>query len=237
MDAAHVSSSTNQPTTGGTLLSAGFLGLLATQFLTALNDNIYRWLIIGIGKDHVAAYQRANGASGWLNDGNVLMAGTAWLVLPYLFLAAPSGYLADKFSKRSVIVGCKFAEIVIMLIGVGAILCGNLSATWAVGLLFATVALLGAQAAMFSPARAGSIPEVLKPELISKANGFFTLFTVIATVIGMVIGNQLADATGDKGLDRWWLSAVVLVGVAVLGTLTSLPINALPPGDRSRQFP
>src|SRR5688572_26644073 len=74
MDAAHVSESGNSTTAGGSLLSAGFLGLLATQFLTALNDNIYRWLIIGIGKDHVAAYTKAHGESGWLNDGNVLMA-------------------------------------------------------------------------------------------------------------------------------------------------------------------
>lgn len=237
MDAAHAPSASNATTAGGSLFSAGFLGLLATQFLTALNDNIYRWLIIGIGKDHVAAYTKSHGPSGWLNDGNVLMAGTACLVLPYLVLAAPSGYLADKYPKRSVIVGCKFAEIIIMMIGVGAILCGNLSTTWAVGLLFATVALLGAQAAMFSPARAGSIPEVLKPELISKANGLFTLFTVVATVIGMVVGNKLADLTGDRGLERWWLSALVLVGVAVIGTLTSLPINRLPPGDPTRTMP
>ena len=33
-----------------------FWACLATQFLTALNDNIFRWLVIGIGKDHVAAY-------------------------------------------------------------------------------------------------------------------------------------------------------------------------------------
>jgi len=53
----------------------------------------------------------------------------------------------------------------------------------------------------------------------------------------MVIGNKLADMTGDRGLDRWWLSALVLVGVAVIGTLTSLPIVRLPPGDSSRTFP
>src|SRR5262245_45327031 len=68
----------------GRLLSRGFLGLLATQFLTACNDNIFRWLVIGIGKDHVAAYARAHESSGWLTEGNVLMAGTACLVLPYL---------------------------------------------------------------------------------------------------------------------------------------------------------
>ncbi|MEX2176453.1 MAG: acyl-[ACP]--phospholipid O-acyltransferase [Pirellulaceae bacterium] len=227
MDAAPAHTSHPPPAAGGSLVSAGFLGLLATQFLTALNDNIFRWLVIGIAKDHVGPAQ----------VGNVLMAGTACFVLPYLVLAAPAGYLADKYAKRSVIVGCKIAEIAIMAMGVVAILCGEMGTVVALGLLFAAVALMGAQSALFSPARAGSIPEVLQPELISKANGLFGLATVIASVIGMVVGNWLADTTGEKGMEHWWISATVLIGFATLGTLTSLPITALPPGDPSRKFP
>src|SRR3954468_20128507 len=227
MDAAHASDSSSATGTGRSLLSAGFLGLLATQFLTAANDNIFRWLVIGLGKQHLDKSHHSA----------VVTAGTVCLVLPYLLLAAPSGYLADKYPKRSVILGCKVAEIIIMLFGVAAILCGHFSAQWSVGLMLATVGLLGAQAALFSPARAGSIPEMLQPELISKANGLFTLFTVIATVVGMVIGNWLVDVTGDKGLDRWWLSAIVLIGVAAAGLLTSIPINRLPPGNSDRHFP
>jgi acyl-[acyl-carrier-protein]-phospholipid O-acyltransferase/long-chain-fatty-acid--[acyl-carrier-protein] ligase len=227
MDAAHAPDSIAGKTAAQPLLSAGFLGLLATQFLTATNDNIFRWLVIGLGKQHLDKSHHSA----------IVTAGTVCLVLPYLLLAAPSGYLADRYPKRSVIVGCKFAEIVIMLIGVAAILCGHVSASLTVGMMMATVALLGAQATLFSPARAGSIPELLQPELISKANGLFTLFTVIATVIGMVIGNWLVDVTGLHGLDRWWLSAIVLIGVAAAGLLTSLPINRLPPGNADRTFP
>src|SRR5947209_2154916 len=95
--------STAQVGSGCSLRSAGFLGLLATQFLTATNDNIFRWLVIGIGKQHVPESQHAS----------ILTAGTVCLVLPYLLLAAPAGYLADRFPKRTVIVGCKLAEIVI----------------------------------------------------------------------------------------------------------------------------
>ncbi len=226
MDAAQARSAPVQ-SAGGSLVSAGFLGLLATQFLTALNDNVFRWLVIGIGKQHVS--QQGIGA--------VLMAGTVCFVLPYIVLAPFAGYLADRYAKRSVIIGCKVAEIVIMVLGVAAILCGNLSATWALGLLFTTVALMGGQSALFSPARAGSIPEVLRPELISKANGWFALATVIASVIGMVVGNQLVDMTGVKGMEQWWISAAVIVGLAVVGTLTAFPINHLPPGDPDRRFP
>ena len=35
------------------LRSVSFLGLLGMQFLTATNDNIFRWLVVGIGKRYV----------------------------------------------------------------------------------------------------------------------------------------------------------------------------------------
>ena len=97
------------------LMSTSFVGLLAMQLLTAMNDNIFRWLAIGIGKQFVQPHQISY----------VLTAGTALFVLPYLLLAAPSGYLADRFSKRTVIVVCKFAEILLMSLGVLAIWIGN----------------------------------------------------------------------------------------------------------------
>ena len=64
MDAAPPSTASASQSAGGSLFSAGFLGLLGTQFLTALNDNIFRWLVIGIGKDHVAMPKRRR--AGWL---------------------------------------------------------------------------------------------------------------------------------------------------------------------------
>ena len=51
-----------------------------------------------------------------------LSVGLACFVLPYILLAAPAGYLADRFSKRTVIVACKVAEMVVMALGVAAIL-------------------------------------------------------------------------------------------------------------------
>lgn len=224
-------------TAGGKLLSPGFLGLLATQFLTAVNDNIFRWLVIGIGKDHVTDYAKSHGGGTWLTEGNVLMAGTACFVLPYLVLAAPAGYLADKYRKRQVIVACKIAEIVIMALGIAAILLGNLPAAMALALLFAVLALMGAQSALFSPARSGSIPEVLHPDYISKANGLFGLATVVATVIGMAIGCWLADFTEPKGMAHVGVPAIVLIGIAAVGTATSLAITSLPAGNPSRTFP
>ncbi len=236
MDVA-TSSDTPTHSAGKGLISPGFVGLLATQFLTAVNDNIFRWLVIGIGKDHVDAAIASGAAPKWLSESNVLMAGTACFVLPYLFLAAPAGYLADRFSKKSVIVACKVAEILIMVLGMGAIMNGHLPAITALALLFSVLTLMGAQAALFAPSRTGSIPETLRPERISQANGFFGLATVMATVVGMAIGSWLADKTDPRGMGNLPLTAGVLIGVAIAGTLTSLLITAMPAGNPSRKFP
>ncbi|MBN1591489.1 MAG: MFS transporter, partial [Pirellulales bacterium] len=166
------------------LWSRSFLGLLATQFFGTMNDNMFRWLVVPICKDLVGTDQAAL----------ALSAGLACFVLPYLLLAAPAGYLADRFSKRSVIVGCKVAEVVIMALGIVTILTGNIY------LMFIVVALMGAQSALFSPSKLGSIPEMVHPRTLSAANGWMGLTTVVAIVIGTVAGNLLYWHTRPLGL-------------------------------------
>ncbi|MCU0871643.1 MAG: acyl-[ACP]--phospholipid O-acyltransferase [Pirellulaceae bacterium] len=207
------------------LLSASFGGLVLTQLLTAVNDNAFRWLAIGLGKH---ALEQSGDEE---HIGLVLMAGTACFVLPYLILAAPAGYLADRFSKRSVIVSCKVAEIGLAVLGVAAMLTGS------VVFLLAVVGLFGMQSALFSPSRLGSIPEILPVKKISSANGLMGLTTVVATVIGMALGNVLADQVRDHFATGVAVSAAVLIGCAVLGWLASLLITRLAPADPTLAFP
>ncbi|MGE3317065.1 MAG: hypothetical protein AB7O26_18265, partial [Planctomycetaceae bacterium] len=63
------------------LLSRSFLALLATQFLGAMNDNMFRWLAVPIAKPI-------------LGDAKALSLGLMSFTLPYLLLAAPAGFLA-----------------------------------------------------------------------------------------------------------------------------------------------
>jgi len=214
----------------GNLASLSFLGLLLTQTLTAVNDNIFRWLVIGVAKDYVEPSQ----------VGMVLMAGTVCFVLPYLILASPAGYLADRFSKRNVIIGCKVAEIVIMALGSAAVLLGSPTAPQTtMVMIFLIVALMGAQSALFSPSKLGAIPETLKSSAISAANGLFGMATIAATVVGTGLGSWLADLTGPQGRNPatcWWTPAV-LIGVAVVGTLFSLTIRSVPAANPTRRFP
>jgi acyl-[acyl-carrier-protein]-phospholipid O-acyltransferase/long-chain-fatty-acid--[acyl-carrier-protein] ligase len=76
------------------------------HFLVLVNDNLFRWFAVGLGK-HIAGVE---------HEGAIVSGGFACLILPYIFLAAPAGYLADRFSKRNVLIGCKLAEVIAMML-------------------------------------------------------------------------------------------------------------------------
>jgi acyl-[acyl-carrier-protein]-phospholipid O-acyltransferase / long-chain-fatty-acid--[acyl-carrier-protein] ligase len=201
--------------------SRSFLGLLLTQMLGTLNDNMFRWFAIKSAQDQ-------------LGDSEALVLGIAVFTLPYLLLAVYAGFLADRFSKRSVIVWCKVAEIVVMAMGIAAILSGNLY------FLFTVVFMMGAQSALFTPSKYGGIPEIVSPENLSKANGLMGLVTVSSSAIGGFIGFMLFDhcaaelLAGPSLLDLW-VPASAMMGVAVVGLVSSLLIRQLHPANPNRQ--
>ncbi|MFQ5735097.1 MAG: MFS transporter, partial [Planctomycetaceae bacterium] len=212
-----------QPKSSGALSSASFQGLLVTQFLGAMNDNMFRWLVVSIaGRSEVIGTA-------------ALPLGLACFTVPYLVFASFAGFLADRFSKRTVIVGCKVAEIVIMALGVVAILIGNVT------MLFVVVAIMGSQSALFGPSKLGAIPELVDATLISKANGWMALTTVVASALGCIAGFSLfaftdPDITNPGTLAELWAIPAALVGVAMAGTLTSLLIRRLSPADPQRKL-
>lgn len=197
------------------LWTRGFVGLLVTQWLTAINDNVFRWLAIDIGKDFLPS-----------DPSLALTLGSVGFVAPFLVFAAPAGFLADRFSKRSVIVVCKIIEIFAMSLGLLAIWYSQFS------LLILTVFMMGAQTALFSPSKLGILPEFLSSKKLSAANGWMGLATMTATVIGMFVGGFLKDSTGYLGRDQnFWMPFCTLLGLAVVGTVFSFFIPKTAPAD------
>ncbi len=205
----------------GGLGSRSYLGILFTQMLGALNDNMFRFFAVCVAKPV-------------LGNETALAIGAAVFTVPYLLLAVPAGFFADRFSKRSVIVNCKIAEIAIMILGVLAIMSGNI---W---LLVAVVAFMGGQSALFSPAKYGAIPETVTHEHLSTANGAMGLVTVGASAIGTALGYWLAEAAAPDITNPTWESlqipTMLLVGVAFVGLFTSLVIERLPAADKNRKL-
>jgi acyl-[acyl-carrier-protein]-phospholipid O-acyltransferase/long-chain-fatty-acid--[acyl-carrier-protein] ligase len=215
----------------GPLMSRSFLSLMAVQFLTVLNDNTFRWLVVPLAKQTL-------GPTGEpvLGPAAALSLGLAGFTLPFILFATPAGYLADRFSKARVIRACKIAEIFIMLLGMAAILSGQMA------LLFVVVVMTGAMAALFSPSKSGSIPEQVDDSQLSQANGLMGLMTVVPAAFGFLLGNLLATYAQPKPTDVVSLgtlmpAAVTIMAIAVVGWLVSLGVRFVPAADVTRTIP
>lgn len=193
--------------------SLGFAAYLGTQFGGAFNDNLFKLLLI--------CY-----ASNLLGEGSaaaksyVSLAG-ALFILPFLLCSAYAGYLADRYSKKKVMIATKIAEIIIMLAG---LLFFRLKAAYT--LLF-VLFCMGAQSSFFSPAKYGFLPEVLPSSELSRANGLNQLFTFLAIILGSWAGGALSDWSGANP----HLAAYFCVLIAVIGTLFSFGISTTPEGN------
>ena len=112
----------------GEVYSRSFLALVATQFFVSLNDNMFRWLVMSIGKELLHHHWSAMPAiiqNSIKPEDAALSLGLACFTLPFLVFAAPAGFLADRFSKRRVMVAYKAVELAVIGLGVLAIMIGS----------------------------------------------------------------------------------------------------------------
>ena len=111
------------------LTSRSFIGYLVMGFLTAVNDNMFRWLIVPIAKHQFGSAAGLTEAQRQANESFVLALGLGSFILPSIIFAPWSGWVADRFSKRTSTVWLKVAEAVIMLVGILAIRLADASRT------------------------------------------------------------------------------------------------------------
>lgn len=199
------------------LKSFGFQSFLWTQFLGAFNDQVYKIVVSMIAVDAAAA---SGGGSGYLS-----LLG-AMFILPFFLFSGYAGHAADAFGKRNVLVVTKTFEIVAMGLGFFALLSGQIALM--LGVLF----LLALQATFFSPAKYGILPEMLPDRDLSRANGLLEMSTFLAVILGWSIGSVMFAAWKE----RLAVISLVLIGVAIGGTVASLGIPRVPPSGARKAF-
>lgn len=199
------------------LKKPGFIAYLATQFAGAFNDNLFKLLLICFASNLLA---------GTGHDKIYVPIAGALFILPFLLCSSYAGYLADRFSKKQVMVGTKVAEIVIMLCGL------LLFRLQTVNLLLLVLFCMGAQSTFFSPAKYGFLPETLPAAELSRGNGLNQLFTFLAIILGSWAGGALSAWSGSEP----HLAAVWCVIIAIIGTLLSFAITPTPPGNPKARF-
>ena len=196
-------------------LHPSFRYLNATQFLGAMNDNIFKLLVTFFAIHHLG-----EGRSGLLT-----MIGGVLFALPFILFLPASGVLADRFSKRDVIVWSKVLEVVAMSAGV---LVFWSEQPW---LSFLVLFLMSAQSALFGPAKYGIIPELATKDQLSKANGLIVGCTYLAVILGTAGGAWLREATGD----HFAIAGLVCVAISVFGTLAAIPMVRVPAANVNRR--
>jgi len=218
-DDNHNQMNSAERTTGyGSLLGDGrFEGFLWAQFLGAFNDNVYKMIV---------SFTAVRIAVDSATSGRYLALSGAVFILPYILFSGYAGQLADRYSKTRMLQVTKALEIVTMAMGIPALLTGSMN------MLLVVLFLLATQATFFSPAKYGILPEAVGPAQISRANGLVELTTFIAIVVGTSFGSALFEHWKNAPLTL----GLVMLGIAVLGTLLILHIPRVPAAGRLGKF-
>lgn len=205
------------------LFQRGFLGLIATQFFGAMNDNVLKGILTFMVIDGAWAGNLGSGGQGIVG---------ICFTIPFILLSGYAGQLADRHSKKTVAVWVKLIEVpIVMLAGVGFWL-GNLWIT-----LGALVALT-CQSSFFGPAKYGMIPELVDDSQLSKANGTINMMTNVAVIAGTLVAGVVSDlyAPQDGAAGMIWLPITTLFLIAVSGLVPVFFLTPLQAGDRELKY-
>jgi LPLT family lysophospholipid transporter-like MFS transporter len=190
--------------TNNNLLSRGMIAVLIAQFLSALADNAL--LFAAIAMLHVHA------APSWQTP--LLQAA---FVIAFIAMAPFVGPVADSFSKGRVMLAAnamKFVGAGAMLLGLHPLIAYN---------------LVGLGAAAYSPAKYGILSELVSQDKLVKANGMIEGSTIVAILLGAVLGGKLAATSVTTAL-------AVICACYLLAAGANLLIPRLPAAHPLKHF-
>jgi len=185
-----------------------FAAMVGTYSLGVFNDNFFKIavLLLAVGRPALKF---------WVNT---------LFMLPFILLAAPAGWMADRFAKRTVVILAKVLELLAMLCGAAGIITGS----WP--LVMVMVVLMATQSTIFSPSLNGSIPELYPAEYVPKANAALRVIITAAILLG--------TATAGIALNSGRvIVGIVVVTIAALGVVVSFSVPRRRPANPEVAFP
>lgn len=198
--------------------SPSLRGLLIAQFFAAFNNNAFKLMVALLAIRGLTGSWPADELEA-ISQRETTTAFVAY-TLPLCLFSLVAGFFADRFSKRSLILGLKVAEMV-LLAGATSVLYYNPGNRWA---LLALLALLGTVSALFSPAKYGILPELLPHEELSKGNGLLEMWTFLAIISGTGAGGFLLDhCEGKIHFAGLFLALLAVVGIMAAETIPPVP--------------
>ena len=200
-------------------LSVSFWALNVAQMFGAMNDNLFRWVMA------LSLVARASDpVNGVFSAQPIFIAGIVFAT-PFILFSSFAGILADRFSKRQIIVIAKAAEVIVAGLGILAFISNQPF------FLYSVMFLLTTHSAFFAPCKYGIIPEIVPEEKLSYANGLIGLFTYLSIILGTIGGGALFHAfrlnsnIPHASTSSCWRGSAVCFTVAILGFIASLLIK------------
>jgi MFS family permease len=173
--------------------------LVVSQSLGAFNDNVFKYsliIMITFGGLHLQGIPR---------DVLVPVAATVFS-LPFFLFSAIAGQVADRFARDRVLRYTKFGEIILMSgAAAGFILNSG-------PILFVVLFFMGAQSAIFAPAKQAALPHYLSRKELVPGNALISGTLFLSILSGSLVGILLI-----RRAEGPLIIGTMLVILAVLG--------------------
>lgn len=196
-----------------------FLPFFTTQFLGALNDNVFRnGLII------LVTFQGIQIAG--MNVSMLANVAGALFILPFFLFSALAGQLADKYEKSMLFRRIKLLEISLMCLAAIGFMTGSY------GVLLGVLFLMGLQSTLFGPVKFAYLPQKLETSELIAGNALVEAGTYTAIILGLMIGGL--SVAFDPTSKSFLIACLLLF--ALLGYLASRSIPATPAVDPSLEL-
>lgn len=192
-----------------------------TQFLGAMNDNVFKVAFTSLVTYHAALFDGVDPHSAAFLISAIFIA-------PFVLFSATSGQIADKIEKSRLIRLVKSLEIVIMLLGLAGFYLHSAP------LLYTGTFLMGLHSTLFGPVKFAYLPQHLNQAELVGGNGLVEMGTFVAILLGTLLGGEMAGLTGADGTVVGPLYVgIVCVVIAVAGRTVSqgVPVSPAPQPD------
>lgn len=189
-----------------------FLPIFCTQFLGALNDNVFKNAIVILIAFSLADKMGVNGSI-------LVIIAAGIFILPFFLFSATAGQLADKYEKSMLIRRVKIAEIIIMcMASVGFYF-------MSVPILLTVLFFMGTQSTLFGPLKYSILPQHLLEDELLGGNGMIQMGTYMAILLGTIVGGVLISMNSNEGWANGGLYvSIVIVFLATAGWVASRSI-------------
>lgn len=190
--------------------SKRFFPFFVTQCLGALNDNVYKNVLLLMVTYSVIDSLPVS-TSLFIN----LAAGL--FILPFFLFSAHAGAIADSMDKAKLIRRLKQIELLIMVGAATAIMMQN--AIMMLVLLFLT----GTQSAYFGPVKYALLPQTLEANELVKGNAWVELGTFLSILMGTLTAGLLLSIPNGA-----FIASCLVIALSLMGFISSVYIPDLP---------